>query len=584
MSESITSLFDESVAQFKTRGAFQFFSQKTKSWGTMSWEEVAKIVNKLAHALKNAGVKKSDRIAIISETRPEWIMTDLGILKAHGVVVPIYQSSLSDQVSYILADAEAKIVFAENDAQVKKIRETQKLGMSIDKVIVFDQISGGLAPNEVYFEEFIAKEPETFTDPAPSKEDIASLVYTSGTTGEPKGAMVTHDNFLYEALVIERLGILSEHDIQLLFLPLAHIFARVLAIAWIRTGHLLAFAQSPDALVDNMGVVQPTFMAGVPRIFEKVRAKVVEKALASGGIKARIARMAFHEASLWAKDAKHTGIKLCLAKNLVFKKIGRELNARFGGRLRFFVSGGAPLSSEVAAFFTLANVVLCEGYGLTETTAATCLNLPSAMRRGTVGKAVTGTEVKLDVDGEILVRGRGVFKGYWKKEPDTREVLGLDGWFRTGDIGAIDHDGYVKIVDRKKDIIVTSQGKNVAPARVENAIKSKSPVIAQVVVIGDKKPYLTALIALDHASAKALVSSQREPTVGELATHTEIFDEVKRAIDQANVSLASFEQIKRFHIVDREFEIGKELTPTLKVKRKYAIKEFANEVNALYMR
>ncbi len=580
MSESVTSLFDASVAKFNERPAFQFFSRTKNAWCTMSWLEVSKTVARLANALKHLGLSKSDRVAIISETRPEWVICDIAIMKALGVVVPIYHSSLSDQVSYILTDSAAKIVFVENASQLKKVREVD--GLNLQRVIVFDDINEPLLANEVYFEDLIKTENDHFVGAKLDKDDLASLVYTSGTTGEPKGAMMTHDNFLYEAQVIERLGVLTKDDVQLLFLPLAHIFARVLEVAWIQTGHLLAFAQSVDAIVDNMAVIRPTFMAGVPRIFEKVRAKVIDKAQSSPGIKGRIAKFAFHQAGVLAKNPKARGLKLCISKKLVFDKIGRELKSKFGGRIRFFVSGGAQLSSEVATFFSLCGITLCEGYGLTETTAATCLNLPWALRYGTVGKALPGTEVKLAEDGEILVRGRGVFKGFFNRETETKEVFDAAGWFHTGDIGSIDGDGYVKIIDRKKDIIITSQGKNIAPARVENLVKAKSPMIAQVVVVGDKRPYLTALVALDKANANAMVSPSQELSMSELSSNTAVFEEVKNAVARANAALASFEQIKRFHILDREFEVGKELTPTLKVKRKHAIKIFSKEVNGLY--
>jgi long-chain acyl-CoA synthetase len=585
MSESITSLFDDSVKRFNKRPAIQYFCTKSNKWISKNWQELSVSVARLANALVNAQVKPQSRVALISLTRPEWVIADLAIMKAAAIVVPIYHSSLMDQIAYILSDAGVSVVFVEDEIQLKKVRELQDEGRKLSLVVIFDKISGKLNDNEVYLSDFTANQPESFVSLPVSKDSVASLVYTSGTTGEPKGAMISHDNMLYEAQVIDKLGILTQDDVQMMFLPLAHIFARVLEFAWMRTGHLLAFAESIDKLIDNMAVVKPTFMAGVPRIYEKMRAKVLETALASGGIKKIIARFAFNEADKMASSPNGRSCQLFLAKKLVFDKVGKTLNKKFGGRLRFFISGGAQLAPEVSTFFQLSGITLCEGYGLTETSAATCLNLPWALRQGTVGRPLPGTDLRLSDEKEILIRGRGVFLGFWGKPDQTKEVLSDDGWFRTGDIGEIDQDGFVKIIDRKKDIIVTSQGKNIAPQRVENLIKSKSPSIAHVVVVGEKRPYLTALIALDKINAKLVAfpnQSANGVKVSELAANANVYQEVKNAIAEANASLANFEQIKRFYILDREFEVGRQLTPTLKVKRKACAEEFKAEIKVLY--
>ncbi len=581
MSESVVSLFDESVKRFNKRPCIQYFCSKQNKWLIKNWQDLSKDINKVANALKSLGVKPQDRIAILSMTRPEWVMADIAILKNEGIVVPIYHSSLVDQIAYMLSDAEVKKIFVENEEQLLKIRSI-KTGKDF-QIIILDKVSIPLNDNECYFASF-ENQSDSFESPTIDANAVASLVYTSGTTGEPKGSMISHDNLLYEAQVIDKLGIVSSEDVQLIFLPLAHIFARVLGLAWIRTGHLLAFAQSIDKVIDDMAVIKPTFMAGVPRIFEKVRAKVIEKALSGSQLKKKIAQFAFKESDRLAIDQKE-GLSTLLVKKLVFDKIGKTLKERFGGRLRFLVSGGAQLGQDVFMFFKLAGITICEGYGLTETTAATCLNLPWAMRQGSVGRAVPGTELRIASDGEILVRGRGVFLGFWNRPEATKEVFDEDGWFHTGDIGEIDTDGFVKIIDRKKDIIVTSQGKNISPQRVENIIKSKSPVIAHVVVVGERKAYLTALIALDRINATNLAFPKKDPAMVnmlELSAHQAIFLEVKNAIASANESLASFEQIKRFRILDVEFEVGVHLTPTLKVKRKFCVDKFKNEIKVLY--
>ncbi len=583
MSQSLTSLFDDAVKRFSKRPAIQYFCRKSKKWTTKNWQELALSITRLANALVSIQLKAQSRVALISQTRPEWVIADLAIIKTGNIVVPIYHSSLPDQIAYIFNDADISTVFVEDEVQLAKIRRLQEQGRVVKLIVIFDEVSGKLNDNEVYLEDFVAKQADTFVPVPVEKNSIASLVYTSGTTGEPKGAMISHDNLLYEAQVIDKLGILHENDVQMMFLPLAHIFARVLEYAWIRTGHLLAFAESIDKLMDNMAVVKPTFMAGVPRIYEKIRAKVVETALSSSWLKKNIAQLAFQEADKMAMGNKENALQILLAKKLVFKKIGRSLKEKFGGRLRFFISGGAQLAPEVFTFFHLSGIILCEGYGLTETTAATCLNLPWALREGTVGRPLPGTDLRLSDEKEILVRGRGVFLGFWGKPEQTKEVLSDDGWFSTGDIGDIDGDGFIKIIDRKKDIIVTSQGKNIAPQRVENLIKSKSPSIAHVVVVGEKRPYLTALIALDRVNAGSVAgASSPNVKMRDLAANANVYQEVKKAINEANLSLANFEQIKRFYILDREFEVGRELTPTLKVKRKACAEEFRAEIKVLY--
>ncbi len=579
MSGSMTSLFDASVKRYNQRPAIQYFCKNSGTWVTKNWQELSVSVAQLANALLKRDLKPESRIALLSQTRPEWVIADIAIIKAACIVVPIYHSSLSDQIAYILADADAHTILVENEEQLNKVRLVQKNHRKLSLIIIFDSITGPLFDNEIYLSDLVRDEAEQVATIPVDSRAIVSLVYTSGTTGEPKGAMISHDNLLYEAEVIDKIGILSDTDVQLIFLPLAHIFARVLEAAWIRTGHLLAFAESIDKLMDNMATIKPTFMAGVPRVYEKVRARVMENALNSSGLKKAIAQWAFGVVDKMSSTTPPSALSIAVAKKLVFSTIGKKLNERFGGRLRFLVSGGAQLAPEVANFFQLSGITLCEGYGLTETTAATCLNLPWSWKAGSVGKVLPGMQIRLGEDKEILLRGRGVFLGFWHRPEQTKEVLSNDGWFHTGDIGEIDNEGFVKIIDRKKDIIVTSQGKNIAPQRVENLIKSKSSVIAHVVIVGERKPYLAALIALEPTNAKAFTNNS---TVSSLASHPALYQEVKAAISAANSSLASFEQIKRFHILDDEFTVGNQLTPTLKVKRKSCAKLYAKEIANLY--
>lgn len=582
MGESIPALFNKSVQSFKKRPAFQYFCSEKQKWITKTFSEVSQMVTKASKGLDTLNLSQDSSVAILSSTRPEWVIADLAIMSLGYVSVPIYQSNLKAEVAYILKDAEVKAIFVENEYQLKKVREAQILNNVLYKIIIFEKSDIDINKNELFWQDFLIKNNDAFEERKIDKNNLASIVYTSGTTGEPKGAMITHDNLLYEAHVIDQLGIVSEEDIQLIFLPFAHIFARVLEIAWMRTGHLLAFAQGPDKLIDNMGIIKPTFMAAVPRVYEKVYAQVLEKAKKESFIKKRLALWAI---SLSCKfdDQNTLSTEKFLAKKLVLNKIKRNLTKKLGGHLRFFVSGGAPLSAEIASFFHSLDIIICEGYGLTETTAATSLNLPWALKIGTVGKAVPGTLIKIDSDGEILVKGRGVFKGFYKNPDETNKVFTKDGWFKTGDIGILDDEGFLKIIDRKKEIIVTSQGKNIAPQWVENIIKAKTPLIAHVVVIGDKRPYLVALIALEKNNALKFLGHEKDKiSMLEISSDSQIWQEVKNAVTKANDTLASFEQIKRFHIVSKEFLVGQELTATLKVKRKDCENRYHREIAVLY--
>lgn len=582
MGESIPALFEMSKEKFNTRPAIEYFCLQKRQWITKNFVEINEDVDKAFLSLSSLDLSPQSRVGILSSTRPEWVVADIAIMKNLFVSVPIYQSNLSEQILYTIKDADIQVIFVENFFQLEKLRAVQKKTTLLKKIVLFDKINENLYPNEILWCDFLDLKVQPIPLPIIEKDSLASIVYTSGTTGEPKGAMITHDNLLYEAHVIDQLGVLSKEDVQLLFLPLAHIFARVLMVAWIRTGHLLCFSQGPDRVLDDMLQVRPTFMAAVPRLYEKVHSKVIQTAMEAGLLKRVLACFAFRQVKTISENYALPGYKLFLAQKLVFKKIGKTLKKKMGGRLRFFVSGGAPLSAEIATFFQLCGITICEGYGLSETTAATCLNLPWSLKIGTVGKPVPGTLVKTAKDGEILVKGRGVFKGFWQKPEETKDVFTKDGWFKTGDIGQIDADGFVKIIDRKKDIIVTSQGKNIAPQMLENLIKSLSPIIAHVVIIGDKKPYLTALISLDKPESLKLLKKEKDESLIKIVRERKIQDDVKKTMDTANKELASFEQIKRFHIINKEFTVGDELTPTLKVKRKVCQEKYHREIKLLY--
>ncbi len=557
MAHSLYELLAKTVSEAANRSAIR--TKDSGVWRDLSWAEVLERVHQVGSKLISMGIQPGDRVVILSKTRVEWTLADLGVMAAGGCTVPIYQSNTAADVSYIYKNSEAKLAIVEDAEQAAKLPDA-------NKILITELVSRH--PGVTNLDE-IKRRTEAL-----KPDSLASIIYTSGTTGEPKGACLTHDNFLYEAQAIEKVGLLGKDDVQLLFLPLAHVFARVMQIAWIRTGHVMAFAESIEKVVDNMKEIRPTFMAAVPRIYEKVHGRVLAKARSGSWLKRNLSNWAF------AQQKNPHPLLWPIAKALVFQKVGQGLQETFGGRLRFFVSGGAPLNPEVAKFFASAGVVILEGYGLTETTAATCVNLPDNNHIGTVGRPLPGMELKIAEDGEILVRGRGVFKEYWKRPQQTAEVLDDAGWFKTGDIGVIEKGGFLKITDRKKDLIVTAGGKKVAPQKLENLLKSKTSLISQVLVCGEQRPYLVALVTLEEQALKDF--AKRKKISGSLTQNPLVVQRVNEALKSMNQGLASFEQIKKVKILDHDFTVGDQLTPTLKVKRAYCNQVYQADINGLY--
>ena len=583
---TVTSIFKDTVARHGAQPAARF--KRGGEWVEMTWSEISDFAHAVAGGLVNIGLEANARVGLFSNTRVEWIIADLGVLLAGCTTVPIYQSSTADDVQYIINDAEVKCVFAEDGDQIKKLLSIKELLGGVSKVVCFEPLSDEVAEQAgdwvISWDAFRAAG-EAFSQEKQdvvearsagvSPEDLLTLVYTSGTTGRPKGVMITHDNMVYEAQTVAETGLIRTEDVQLLFLPLAHIFAKVLEVTWFRLAHVMAFAESIPKVVENMSEVKPTFMASVPRIFEKVYGKVKGKVEGSG-----IGRWALkQEEKATEKElagGQPGGLGWLITRKLVMKKVAASLSETFGGRLRFFISGGAPLPPDIAYFFKHAGVKILEGYGLTETSAATCVNLPDQMKIGTVGPVIEGTEVKIAEDGEIMIRGRGVFKGYWNKEEATREAIEPDGWFHSGDLGAFDGP-FLKITGRKKDIIVTAGGKNIAPQNIESKLKSACGLISQVVIHGDKRKFLSALVTIDEAALSEWAEQRGvSGSYAELTGHADVHQVVKDTFDQVNGTLASYETIKKHHILDVDFSVDSgELTPSLKVKR--------NVVSANYM-
>lgn len=573
-------------------------SKSDGAWRDVTWGEFADRARRVSNALLALGVQKGDRICLMGDTTFEWVVADLGIQGAGAITVPIYQSNLPDECQYVADNSGAEYVFVDTAAQAAKFVKVKAELPNVKHVIQFFGKVGDAADGWVRTLDSLYEAGDAFAKQTPgaydertgevTRADLSTIIYTSGTTGKPKGVMLTHDSFCFEAESIAEIGIVTPDDVQLTFLPLAHSFAQVLKGAWLHLGHVMAFAENLEKLMDNMGEVKPTFMASVPRVFEKAYNKVATDGAAAPGLAGTLFRMTMAEFEKYAaardEGRQYESLKFAIGRKLVLPKVRDKLSARFGGRLRFFISGGAPLSRKIAYFFDLTGVVILEGYGLTETTAATCVNRPAKNKIGTVGAPVPGIEIKIAPDGEVLVRGRGVMAGYYNNEEATKEVLLEDGWFATGDIGELDADGYLRITDRKKDIIVTAGGKNVAPQNLENALKT-FPIVSQVVVHGDKRKYLSAVFTMSEERGKAVAQEKgiQYKDYAELTKKPEIRALFQQAVDEFNKTMPSYETIKKFEILPVDFsqETG-ELTPTLKVKRKVVNQKYKAVFDGMY--
>ncbi len=590
--QSIFHLFKKQAA---TRGAkTAALVKRDGAYREVTWGEMDRDVEKVSRALASLGVQAGDRVNLMCKTSYEWCMIDVGILGAGAVTVPVYTSLLSDECQYIAENSGAVLAFVEDETQVEKFRAERARLPKIKKVV---QIFGQPKVKDDWvlsYADFVAlgKADQAELDKRRatlSQDSILTIIYTSGTTGRPKGVVLPHSAMLYEAEAVEKIKIIGPDDIQLFWLPLAHSFAKVLEIAWLGTAHVMAFAESMETIKDNLPETRPTVMAGVPRLFEKFYTAVVNKGTAGGGTKAKLFLAALELSrrngelelkgqSLGLGDS----IKFGLLKKIIFKKVGAGLSTLMGGRLKFLISGGAPLSTQIAFFFRDAGITILEGYGLTETSAATFVNRPGDNVIGTVGPPMPETEVRIAEDGEVLLKGGGVMREYWNLPDATAEVF-KDGWFCTGDIGMM-IDGKLKITDRKKDIIVTAGGKNVAPQNIENLIKTHR-LISQVVVHGDKRKFLTALVTMDPDALKSFCAEKGlgNGSYAEMTQKPEVYQAVQEALDGFNKQLASYESIKKFKILEHDFSVESgEMTPSVKVKRKVVNERYKQIFDGFY--
>lgn len=547
------------------------------TWQPLTWGEVADRVRAVAAGLIASGIGPGDRVALMSPTRVEWTIADLAILAAGAVTVPIYETSAPDQCAWILSDSGATMALCSDAERAATLEEARVKADDLAEILVIDK--GGL--------DTLAERGADALDAVDERvagltgDSLASIIYTSGTTGNPKGCILTHANILVTArqaqLALSSV-LLPDDASTLLFIPLAHIFARVIQFAVLDAGTLLGYARSIQTLSDDLQTFRPTFLLAVPRIFEKVFNAAQAKAQ---GARARVFDAAVGTATEWS-TAENPGLVTNLKRAVFDRLVYSKLRAALGGRIRHCISGGAPLAPHLAHFFRAVGVDILEGYGLTETTAASAVNPPEWNKIGTVGQPWPGTEFRVADDGELLIHGPGVFQGYWQNDAATAEVL-EDGWFHTGDLGTIDDDGFISITGRKKEIIVTAGGKNVAPAVLEERMKAHR-LISQVMVIGDQRPFIGALITLDPDELERF-ATERDlgSNMTQVARSSEVRAEVDAAVADANAAVSRAESIRRTVILDRDFTIEEgELTPTLKVRRMVVSDHFADAIEELY--
>ena len=592
---TIPAVFRRKVERYGDRTAL--LHKREGAYHPISWREYGRRVRDFALGLISLRLEPQQQVALLCENRPEWVIADLAITSAGGVNVPIYMTLTPRQVEYILSDSQSRIAIVSNPEQLAKVLKARANLPLLEHIICIECPEPRPDPSVLSFDEVLQRGAQWFAEKGASAldqrvealkpEDLASIIYTSGTTGDPKGVMLTHDNFLSNAQQSLSVLPIDERDLALNFLPLSHVFARTCDHYFqLVSGVPLAFAETVDTVAENMLEIRPTLMIAVPRFYEKTYARMMEaashftdtqRAVFDWALRLGAARInamkAGRSLSPWFR------LKYAIAHRLVYHRIHEGL----GGRLRFFVSGGGPLSRELAEFFGGVGVKICEGYGLTESSPTISFNRVESIRYGTVGPPIPGVEVKIAEDGEILTRGRLVMKGYFGKPQETAEAI-VDGWLHTGDIGFLAADGYLTITDRKKDIIVTAGGKNVAPQLIENALKT-DPFISQIVIHGDKRKFLSALIVPNFeqlepwARAQGLSFTCRAELVGLSEVHALI----EQRINDKLRDFARYEQIRRFTLLDREFTMSDgEVTPSLKIRRKVVAERYRDLIEAMY--
>jgi len=554
-------------------------------WREVSWQDANERASAYANGLLARGVGKGDAFAILARNTLDWALVDFALAQIGAVGVPVYASSSAPDVGYLLSHSEAVGILCEDAEQLAKVEAVSGELTTLEHVLTYHDLDGLAAHGR----DFAATNPTALDDAsaAIAESDLFTIIYTSGTTGRPKGCMLSHRNYYAMTSVVDQMdSYYREDDLMLLYLPLAHNFGRLMLLTGAYVGFPIALLPDPLRVGEALPQVRPTILPSVPRVYEKVHTAAQARFDEATGLKRRLIDWALpigREVSRLEADGEPVPAGLQARHRMADRLVFSKVRARLGGRLRLAISGGAPLAKEIAEFFDAIGVRIVEGYGLTECTTACSTNRPDVYRFGTVGRPLPGFEVGIADDGEILVRSETVFQGYLKDEEATSAVLAPDGWLRTGDIGELDADGFLRITDRKKDILVTAGGKNVPPQNIENDLKT-SKFVSQALVVGDKRPYVAALITLDPEEISRWAAGEGiDGDVAALARDEGVRALIQTVVDDANSERSRFEQIKRFAILPRDFTMAEgEITPTLKLRRRAVIEHFSSEIDALY--
>lgn len=591
---SVGELFFSRVDASGPREAFRY-PDADENWHSLTWTQSGEKVTKLAAGLVALGIEPEERVAIASGTRIEWILSDLAINSAGAATTTVYPSTVTNDVVYILADSESRVVFAEDDSQVAKLREGRAELPQVAKVVVYEGETDGdwvISFQDLLDlgEKHLADHPGVVQEriAATGPESLATLIYTSGTTGRPKGVRLVHDCWTYEGAAVAAPGFLSIDDLEYRWLPMAHSFGKVLLTTQLAVGFPCAVDGRVPKIVENLAVVKPTFMGAAPRIFEKAYGRIVGMMEEEGGPKLKLFHWAERvglQVSRLTRAGKPVPLPLkvqhAIADRLVFSKV----RDRFGGRVRFFISGAASLSTDIAEWFHAAGILVLEGYGLTETSAGAVVAHPDDFKIGTVGRPFPGSEVKIAEDGEVLIKGPNVMRGYHNLETESASALTDDGWLATGDIGEFDADGFLRITDRKKDLFKTSGGKYVAPSHIEGIFKAVCPLASQMVVHGNDRKFCSALITLDPDAVDGWAEHHgiAGKSYQEIVSSPGIQQQIAQDVEELNAKLNPWETIKKWAVLDHDLSIESgEITPSMKVKRRVVEERYADVLDGFY--
>ena len=590
---SVPRMFLDRIAATPTAEAFRY--PENGGWTTVTWQQVGQRVELLAAGLISLGIKPEERVALASGTRYEWVVVDFAILAAGAATTTVYPTTHAEDVAFIVANSGSRIVVAEDQKQVDKLIAHRAELPAVQNVVVIDGDGDGdwvitLSDLEQRGKQLLTDSPSAVTDriDAIRPDQLATLIYTSGTTGKPKGVRLTQDSWTYTAAAMDALGVLSDKDLNYLWLPLAHAFGKVMLALPLAIGFPTVIDGRVDKIIENLTVIRPTIMGAVPRIFEKVHGKINEMVAKEGGVKKRLFDWATGvgvQMSRVRQAGERPSPLLSAQYKLADRLVLSTIRDRFGGRMRFFISGSAALDREIAQWFDAVGVIVLEGYGLTETSAASSINRPGAYRFGTVGWTLPETDVKIAADGEILLKGPGVMNGYHDLPEATAEAIDAEGWFHTGDIGELDAEGFLRITDRKKDMFKTSQGKYVAPSAISANFKAVCPYASEIIIYGEGKPYCVALVSLEAEAIQewAADNGLAGKSFGEIARDEKTREMVGGYVETLNKHLNRWEQVKKFSIIDRELTVeAGDLTPSLKLKRKSVVDNFHDSIDKLY--